>query len=91
MTGEVYQRIASELIMVCETVWDEPPTIIVFKGHDGWPTYVPERMCCMEDRDQDGFEVPSGVCGDGFCSECWGIIAVEDKFCCHCGARIEAK
>lgn len=50
-----------------------------------------ERMCCMEDRDQDGFEVPSGVCGDGFCSECWGIIAVEDKFCCHCGARIEAK
>lgn len=49
--------------------------------------FVREHTCRMEERDLDGTPVGDTVCGDGFCSRCWGIIDFEDKFCKHCGAR----
>ena len=50
--------------------------------------WVPERTCTMEDCDQDGYLVPESLFGDGFCSECWGLLSVDDKYCCHCGAKV---
>lgn len=49
-----------ESTMICETVWDEAPSRVVFKGHDEWGAYVQERTC-FQIEDYDG-----GVC----CSEC---------------------
>ena len=28
--------------MICETVWDEAPSRVVFKDHNEWGAYVPE-------------------------------------------------
>lgn len=44
----------------------------------------------MNDRDVEGYTVPDSICGDGFCSECDGIIEVEDRYCPHCGAKVIA-
>lgn len=70
-----------------------------FCGHDfdeaAWVEidnnmFVRERTCRIEEVDLDGNPVGGTVFGDGFCSQCWGIVEVEDKFCRHCGARMEA-
>lgn len=37
--------VMDESTMICETVWDEAPSHVVFKGHDEWGAYVPERTC----------------------------------------------
>ena len=67
----------------------------VYVAHEGVAEYARkytlERTCYMNDRDVEGYTVPDSICGDGFCSECDGIIDVEDRYCPDCGARIEAK
>lgn len=30
----------SESIMICETVWDEAPSIVMFKDHPDWGDFV---------------------------------------------------
>lgn len=50
-----------------------------------------ERTCYMNEYDVEGYTVPESICGDGFCSECDGIIAVEDRYCRHCGAKVVGK
>lgn len=47
-----------------------------------------ERTCYMNEYDAEGYTVPESICGDGYCSECNGIIAVEDRYCPHCGAKV---
>ncbi|GAA6488442.1 hypothetical protein [Gordonibacter urolithinfaciens] len=74
----------------CHYEWPEYVSVSHLMSAEPARRYVRERTCTMEDCDQDGYMVPESLCGDGFCSQCWGIIDVEDKFCRHCGARIEA-
>lgn len=47
-----------------------------------------ERTCYMNEYDVEGYTVPESICGDGFCSGCDGVIAVEDRYCPHCGAKV---
>lgn len=73
------------------------------RGHYEWPEYVSvshlmsaeparryvrERTCYMNEYDAEGYTVPDSIFGDGYCSECAGIIAVEDRYCPHCGAKV---
>lgn len=76
----------NEATMICETTWGEPPSRIVFKGHDDWPWYVPERTCDVEGCYYDDLldmYVTSLSCGHQI-SEHPEYIS----FCLECGARV---
>lgn len=79
MTGKVYECPVGESIMVCETEWDDPPTIIVFKGHNGWPAYTQDRTCHIEHWGGGVFYLSCGhdVCG-------WS----KPNYCPECGAKV---
>jgi uncharacterized OB-fold protein len=68
--------------MVCDTVWDEPPETVVFKGKHDWPYYVPERTATH-------MIVNHGVTGHSACTGCGKAIDPWDEYCRHCGARLE--
>lgn len=84
-------------IMVCETVWDDPPSCVVFKGHDDWGEYVPERICRILPG-YPGAGQPGTFCpqdGHFYCSECEHGVQFDPytglfpRFCPHCGAKAE--
>lgn len=53
-----------EGIMIVETVWDSAPEIVVFKGHDDWGVYIPERMCHPVEKFTEGSPWPVMVCSE---------------------------
>lgn len=68
--------------MICETVWDEAPSRVVFKGRNEWGAYIPERTCKWEER-YDGEQHVTG---------CGATVFWEGSmppYCMYCGARVE--
>lgn len=71
--------------MICDTVWDEPPETVVFKGKHDWPYYVPERTATI-------VKVPRHshvALGHYECGGCGATIDADDKYCRHCGSKLE--
>lgn len=77
-----------ESTMICESVWDKAPSRVVFKDHDEWGAYVPERACVLT----------HATGGGEFCSHCGVYVsgrAMADaidwlsvNYCPNCGAEI---
>ena len=67
--------------MICDTVWDEPPETVVFKGKHDWPFYLPAETATRRIRSHDGI----GRCT---CSECGGSVGTSDRYCRHCRAEL---
>lgn len=81
----------SESTMICETVWDEAPSIVVFKGHSEWGNFVPERTC-GEYRGYPRHDAISYWAAheddELWCEYCDIELEPDWDFCPKCGAKV---
>ena len=71
--------------MVCDTVWDEPPETVVFKGKHDWPFYIPERTATIvKVPHKDYISIGHYECG-----LCGASITPVMRYCHGCGAKLE--
>lgn len=71
--------------MICDTVWDEPPETVVFKGKHDWPFYVPDRTAKRISVPRESHV----ALGHYECGACGTIVGISDRYCRMCRAELE--